>query len=141
MSKKCCIFAVESPTSGFRGWEVSPLGKPMFDQRPQSRLSRHIKKAFIALCSDGLKLRNFQRESGLSNGRCPTGYRMSLLYLWGTHFAHCHMCARVYHKNIGVKVLLYSAWASALSVLFPKAMRRPQSVERQQSDSTLFLYA
>ena len=32
--KKSRIFVAESPTSGFRGWEVSPLGKPMFAPRP-----------------------------------------------------------------------------------------------------------
>ena len=31
----------------------------MLTQRPQSWLSRHIKKAFIALCSDALKSRKF----------------------------------------------------------------------------------
>ena len=35
------------------------------------------------------KLRNFQNvHSGLSNDRCPTGYRLSLSCLFGTLFAH-----------------------------------------------------
>lgn len=47
-SKKCCIFAVESPTSGFRGWEVSPLGKPTCLTKDPSHGFRHfIKKGVI----------------------------------------------------------------------------------------------
>ena len=98
------------------------------------------KRRLLTLCSDGLKLRNFQRKSELSNGRCPTGYRMSLLCLFGTSFAYSIALTRVYLIKHSAKVLLYSAWASALSVLFPKAMRRPQSVERQQSDPRFFIY-
>ena len=83
ISKKCCNFAVESPKSGFRGWEVFPLEKPTSLTKDPSRGFQDIlKKAFITLCSDGLKLRNFQRKSELSNGRCPTGYRMSLCAYW-----------------------------------------------------------
>ena len=46
-----------------RGLEggICPISESqMLTQRPQSWLSRHIKKAFIALCSDNLKSRKFQ---------------------------------------------------------------------------------
>ena len=44
--------------------------------------SRHIKRRLLALCSDALKSRKFQSSSELSNDRCPTGYRLSLLCLF-----------------------------------------------------------
>ena len=42
------------------------------------------------------KLRNFQNvHSGLSNDRCPTGYRLSLCAYFGTSFAYIRMRTRV----------------------------------------------
>ena len=85
---------------------------------------RHIKKAFITLCSDWQKSRKFRtKESGLSNDRCPRD--VYILYTRTLLFG----CTRAYvHIGVGF----------ALSVLFFKAMREPLAVERQQSDSTLF---
>ena len=40
-----------------------------------------LKRRLLTLCSDSMKLRNFQLYAGLSNGRCPTGYRLSSLCL------------------------------------------------------------
>ena len=68
ISKKCCIFAPAIPRRGCLhviGWG-----------------SRHIKRRLLALCSDALKSRKFQSSSELSNDRCPTGYRLSLLCLY-----------------------------------------------------------
>ena len=60
-SKKCITFAPESPTPGFRGREVSPLGKPIYLTKHPSRGFQDIfKRRLLALCSDTLKLRNFQ---------------------------------------------------------------------------------
>ena len=52
-----------------------------------------FKRRLLTLCSDVLKLRNLQLYAGLSNGRCPTGYRLSLLCLFGTCFAY--ICVRM----------------------------------------------
>ena len=41
-----------------------------------------LKRRLLALCSDALKSRKFQSSSELSNDRCPTGYRLSLLCLF-----------------------------------------------------------
>ena len=46
-----------------------------------------FKRRLLTLCSDVVKSRKFQKYSGLSNDRCPTGYRLSLLCLFGTSFA------------------------------------------------------
>ena len=47
-----------------------------------------FKRRLLTLCSDVVKSRKFQKYSGLSNDRCPTGYRLSLLCLFGTLFAY-----------------------------------------------------
>ncbi len=47
------------------------------------RIADILKRRLLTLCSDLLKLRNFQVHSELSNDRCPTGYRLSLLCLFG----------------------------------------------------------
>ena len=59
---------------------------------------RHIKKAFITLCSDWQKSRKFRtKESGLSNDRCPRD--VYILY------------TRTFY--LGVRAHMYiSAWAS-----------------------------
>ena len=58
--------------------------------------SRHIKKAFIdALFWHSEISQISMLVSGLSNGRCPTGYRLSLVCLFGTAFAYIHMRTRV----------------------------------------------
>ena len=57
--------------------------------------SRHIKRRLLTLCSDVVKSRKFQKYSGLSNDRCPTGYRLSLLCLFGTLFAYSYARTRV----------------------------------------------
>ena len=61
-------------------------------QTPQSWLSRHIRKAFIALCSDVFETSQLSKASSeLSDDRCPTGYRLSLLCQFGYIF-----CVYVY---------------------------------------------
>ena len=63
-SKKCINFAVESPTPGFRGREVSPLGKPNYLTKHPSRSFQDIfKRRLLTFSSNDLKLRNFHRYS------------------------------------------------------------------------------
>ena len=70
-----------------------------------------FKRRLLALCSDYQKSRKFQLCSGLSNGRCPTGYRLSLLCLL-VRLLHIHICAHAYLNYVAREYILYSAWAS-----------------------------
>jgi hypothetical protein len=129
ISKKCCIFAVAIPRRGCLhviGWG-----------------SRHIKRRLLTLCSDVFETSQLSKaSSGLSNDRCPTGYRLSLLCQFWLSSAHTYLYAHAITLSIyGTRVYLYSAWASALSVQRCRQCEGLENVERQQSDSTLFLYA
>ena len=75
--------------------------------------SRHIKKAFIALCSDSMKCRKFQTDvSGLSNDRCPTGYRIvPLVPIWYVFCVYSYAHTRTL-TMVAREYILYSAWAS-----------------------------
>ena len=97
ISKKCCIFAPAIPRRGCLhviGWG-----------------SRHIKRRLLALCSDALKSRKFQSSSELSNDRCPTGYRLSLLCLFWYRIC-VYAYARTRTLTMWHGECLYSAWAS-----------------------------
>ena len=63
--------------------------------------SRHIKRRLLALCSDALKSRKFQSSSELSNDRCPTGYRLSLLCLFWYVLCVC-TCTRYAYLNLRI---------------------------------------
>ena len=76
--------------------------------------------------------------SGLSNDRCPTGYRLSLLCLFWYVFC-VYTYAHTRTLTIVARRMFIFGVGFALSVLRYKAMRQPHNVERQQSDSTLFL--
>ena len=73
-----------------------------------------FKRRLLTLCSDELKSRKFQPCSGLSNGRCPTGYRLSSLCLLVlVHHLRIFTCAHAYLNYVArTRVYLYSAWAS-----------------------------
>ena len=73
-----------------------------------------LKRRLLTLCSDSMKLRNFQLYAGLSNGRCPTGYRLSSLCLLVlVHHLRIFTCAHAYLNYVArTRVYLYSAWAS-----------------------------
>ena len=73
-----------------------------------------FKRRLLTLCSDSMKLRNFQLYAGLSNGRCPTGYRLSSLCLSvSVHHLRIFTCAHAYLNYVArTRVYLYSAWAS-----------------------------
>ena len=75
--------------------------------------SRHIKKAFITLCSDYQKSRKFQLYAGLSNGRCPTGYKIIPLVPIMVRILRIYVCEYAYLSWwVAREYILYSAWAS-----------------------------
>ena len=97
-----------------------------------------FKRRLLTLCSGDLKLRNFHLYAGLSNGRCPTGYRLSLLCLLVlVHLLRICVCAHAY-LNYVAREYIYIRRGLRVVGLIQRAMRRPKSMERQQSDSTLF---
>ena len=137
--KKSCNFAVESPTSGFRGWEVSPLGKPKcLTKHPSRGFQDILKRRLLTLCSDDSKSRKFQLCSGLSNGRCPTGYRLSLLCrLVLVHSLRIYVCAHAYLNYVSTESI-YIRRGLRVVGLTQWAMREPRIVERQWSDPRFF---
>ena len=75
--------------------------------------SRHIKKAFITLCSDTSKLRNFQVSSDLATIDVLRDIRLSLLCLfWYAFCVYAYAHARTLNYEIAREYILYSAWAS-----------------------------
>ena len=70
-----------------------------------------FKRRLLALCSDALKSRKFQSSSELSNDRCPTGYRLSLMCLFWYHTC-VYAYARTRILTMWHGEYLYSAWAS-----------------------------
>ena len=75
---------------------MSPLGKPTYSTKGSSRGFQDIlKRRLLTLCSGCQKSRKFQPCSGLSNGRCPTGYKIIPLVPIGTPFAYIRMRTRV----------------------------------------------
>ena len=51
--KFCCTFAPESSTPVYRGWEMSPLGKPTrLPKHPSRGFQDILKRRLLALCSD-----------------------------------------------------------------------------------------
>ena len=99
-----------------------------------------FKRRLLTLCSGVFETSQLSKaSSGLSNDRCPTGYRSSLLCQIWLSFAYICVYAHVYSIKLnGTRVCLYSAWASALSVQRCRQCEGLENVERQQSDSTLF---
>ena len=96
-----------------------------------------LKRRLLALCSDVLKSRKFHAYTELSNDRCPTGYRLSLLsYL--VCLLRIYLCALAY-LNYVAREYIYIRRGLRVVVLICKAMREPQNVERQQSESTFFV--
>ena len=114
-----------------------PAPKGVWHQR--RRVADILKRRLLTLCSDESKSRKFPLVSELSNGRCPTGYRLSLLCLL-VRLLHIHICAHAY-LNYVAREYIYIRRGLRVVGLIQRAMRRPKSMERQQSDSTLFLYA
>ena len=126
ISKKCCTFAPAIPRRGC----LTSLAEG----------SRHIKKAFIALCSDTSKLRNFQVSSDLATIDVLRDIDYpSCAYL--VCILRKYVCAHAYLNYCSTRVYFIFGVGFALSVLTSRAMRQPQFVELANASFTLFLYA
>ena len=91
---------------------------------------RHIKKAFIALCSDTLKSRKFQYIQDLATIDVLRDIDYpSCAYFFGTSFAYIRMRMRVPLLRNSTRVYFIFGVGFALSVLNSKAMRQPHNVE------------
>ena len=101
---------------------------------------RHIKKAFIALCSDSMKCRKFQTDvSGLSNDRCPTGYRIvPLVPIWYVFCVYSYAHTRTLTMDESIFYIRRGLRVVGSNI---KAMRQPHRVELAKASFTLFLYA
>ena len=139
-SENCSTFAVESPTPGFRGWEMSPLGEPKMTKDPSRGFQDILKRRLLRFVLMISKLRNFQNvHSGLSNDRCPTGYRWSLC----AYLVHClriYVCAHAYLNYVARRIFIFGV-GFALSVLMYKVMRRPRNRGTATVGIHVFLYA
>ena len=99
-----------------------------------------FKRRLLTLCSGDLKLRNFHLYAGLSNGRCPTGYRLSLMCLFWYRicvYAYAHTrTLTMWHGEY-----LYSAWTSALSVSYNGQCEGLKTWNDNSRTPRFFLYA
>ena len=87
-----------------------------------------FKRRLLTLCSDVFETSQLSKaSSGLSNDRCPTGYRLSLLCQFGYVFCvyvYAHTRAlkkRTQHKRIFIFGVGFSVVGSKM-----QAMRRPR---------------
>ena len=86
---------------------------PGMSAHQRRRVADILKRRLLTLCSDESKSRKFPLVSELSNGRCPTGYRLSLLCLLVlVHLLRICVCAHAYLNYVAREYILYSAWAS-----------------------------
>ena len=105
---------------------MSPSRKAkLFDPIPSRGFQDILKRRLLALCSDYQKSRKFQLCSGLSNDRCPTGYRLSksnislcCSYAYAYAMYKVLPLGQLSMLNCQMPIGIYSAWASAL--LFDK---------------------
>ena len=85
-----------------------------------------FKRRLLTLCSDVFETSQLSKaSSGLSNDRCPTGYRLSLLCLL-ISTSHAHICAHActiiqWHKSKFIFGVGFSVVGSKM-----QAMRRPR---------------
>ena len=108
---------------GLEGGRCPLSESQMLTQRPQSRLSRHIKRRLLRFVLTGRNLANFElKNQDLATidvlGMCISCTRVPFIWVY----------ARICTYRRGLRVVVLSG----------KAMREPHRVERQQSDSTLF---
>ena len=99
-----------------------------------------LKRRLLTLCSDALKLRNFHiciQDLATVDVLRDIDYP-SCAYL--VRLLRICVCAHAY-LNYVAREYIYIRRGLRVVGLIQRAMRRPQVVERQQSDSTLFLYA
>ena len=103
--------------------------------------SRHIKRRLLTLCSDALKLRNFHiciQDLATVDVLRDIDYPSCGYWCW--YILRICVCAHAY-LNYVAREYIYIRRGLRVVGLIQRAMRRPKSMERQQSDSTLFLYA
>ena len=99
-----------------------------------------LKRRLLTLCSDALKLRNFHiciQDLATVDVLRDIDYP-SCAYL--VRLLRICVCAHAY-LNYVAREYIYIRRGLRVVGLIQRAMRRPKSMERQQSDSTLFLYA
>ena len=114
---------------------MSPSRKAkLFDPIPSRGFQDILKRRLLTLCSDESKSRKFPLVSELSNGRCPTGYRLSILCLL-VRLLHIHICAHAYLDYVARRMFIFGV-GFALSVLRYKAMRQPLRVELAKASFT-----
>ena len=114
LCKKCCTFAPESSTPGFRGGEMSPLGKPTcLTEHPSRGFQDIFKRRLLALCSDVMKLRNFQNQfqdlatiDVLRDIDCPSVpiWYVFCVYVY-THTRALYVARRMFIFGVGFALL------------------------------------
>ena len=112
-SKKCITFAPESPTSGFRGWEMSPLGKPTrLTKHPSRGFQDIFKRRLLTLCSDVQKCRSFNHVQDLATVDVlrDIDYPSCAYWCWYVFCVYTYTHTRTLTMWHGE--CLYSAWAS-----------------------------
>ena len=112
--KKSCIFVAESPTSGFRGWEVSPLGKPICMTKDPSRGFQDI--LYIGVKTGNLAFMAKRCPKRFVLGFTESGkfyfYSKTLQQLMSSGYVY--LVPRVFIRYTRVRA--YSAWTSVLLV-------------------------
>ena len=97
-----------------------------------------FKRRLLTLCSDLLESRKFQEIQDLAtvdvlrdidDPSCACFWYVICVYMYAHTRTLTNVARRIFIFGVGF----------ALSVLMYKAMRQPHRVERQQSDSTLFI--
>ena len=96
-----------------------------------------FKRRLLALCSDSMKSRKFLPDKNLATIDVLRDIDYPSCAYFGTAFAYIRM--RMAYLNYSSTESIYIRRGLRVVVLSGKAMREPHRVERQQSDSTLFI--
>ena len=78
------------------------------------RVADIFKRRLLTLCSDALKCRKFQTDRNIATVDVLRDIECPFCAYW-VHYLRIFIHTRVYHSCNSTKVVLYSAWASALS--------------------------
>ena len=78
------------------------------------RVADIFKRRLLTLCSDALKCRKFQTDRNIATVDVLRDIECPFCAYW-VHYLRIFIHTRVYHSCNSAKVVLYSAWASALS--------------------------
>ena len=101
-----------------------------------------FKRRLLTLCSDALKLRNFHiciQDLATVDVLRDIDYPSCAYWCWYIFCVYVYAHTRT--LNYVAREYIYIRRGLRVVGLIQRAMRRPKSMERQQSDSTLFLYA